>query len=419
MSEESENVTEGAVETPTNNAPAAPVVESNEPSAADTAEMSAQQAEHIIKMAETNPAIKDLPEYQNLMATVDKVRQEKPNENTSTTEANEPNDSDDVNDENEEVIEDDDNDVVEDNNDEDNPFGLNISKKSAKVPTFENEGDFKKHMEKKYAIKDYGKFLNSVDKWRNQSQKAVEVEQNYSQLIDGLGSLPQPIKDAIDAFANAQDYRTAFTSSAPSLDFSKEADDVEKETVVSHYFKAKLDKQKTKLDEGEIFQEEYDEYVEDLLDSAKRLFKSDKRDWERERADIIKREADTAEAVKNSAVSSVESLKQKFPNFSSNELKKVRTRLVQQDLNNLFFDKNGNYKADAAEKVALALYSDKLISALTNKAKADGESAANATTVQRGKKKIVAAKGNEGVNKTEASNAVGHLQGQFKKDPYS
>lgn len=367
---------------------------------------------HIMRMAESDPAIKELPEYQELLKSADKVRQGGTETTSKEEEINEDVYEEEVTAETEEQ-------EVEEDEDDSNPFGINKQKKSKSNLSFEDDSDVVEYMKKKYSIDDPAKFFESADKWRNQSQKASETEGKLKDLLDGLGSLPQPIKDAIDAFANAQDYRAAFTSSAPVMDFSKDANEVDKETMVKHYFKAKVEKQKTKLDEGEIYEEEYNEYIDDLYDSAARLFKSDKRDWERERAEIIRQENESAEALKSSAISSVDSLQKKYPNFSSNELKKVRTRLVQQDLRNLFFDRDGSYREDAAERLAFVLYGNKLMESLKNQAKAEAESAANATIVQRGKKQLVGSKSKSGTNKTEADNAIRHLTGQFGNDPYS
>lgn len=391
----------------------------NIPTAEQAIDQGGGQIEHIMRLAETDPAIKELPEYQRMMEFVDnEVRQSSKATEEATEETTEE-----TTEQEEEVV----NEEVEETEEEveeeeqSNPFGIKTSKgkKKSKVPSFETSDEALEYMKKKYSVKDPSKFFESVDKWRNQSQKASEFENNYDELVEGLGSLPQPIKDAIDAYANAQDYREAFNHSTPSIDFSKDADDLDKEVLVSHYFKAKVERQKKKVDDGELYPEEYDEYIEDLYDSAERLFKSDKKDWERERVDYIRQEEERSEALKNSAINSVDSLKNKYPNFSSNELRKIRTSLVDGGLENLFYDKDGYFKQDAAEKVALALYGDKLIQSFIKEAESKSESKANANIVARGKKKMVGSKYKGGANKTQANNAIGHLSGQFNKDPYS
>lgn len=385
------------------------------PSVDETIEADGQsQVEHILQLAESNPAIKDTAEYQNLIKTLDKVKGSGETEGEQQQEEEDPQEEE-PNEGDEEQQEEQENDTV----DEDDTFGLTSKQKKSKLPKFDDDEAVVEYMKSKYSIKDPSKFFNSVDKWRNQSQEASKTQDAYQELLDGLGSLPQPIKDAIDAYAKAEDYREAFSGSTPSIDFSTEFDEVKKDVMVNHYFKSKVEKQKKKLEDGDIYEEDYNEYIDDLHDSAKRLFKSDKRDFERQRADIVAKEEAKVQSLKTSAVSSVDTLKEKYPNFSSNELKKIRTRLVNQDLSGLFYDKNGAFKEDAAEKLALALYGDKLISKLTSNAKREGGNEANADIVQRGKKKIVGSKSKQGTNKTEANNAIRHLGGQFTQDPYS
>lgn len=379
------------------------------------------QIEHVMRMAATNPEVAEMDEIKNLMTTAEKVRK---NGATKEVKEEEPILGGKIKEEVKEEVKEEAKEEPkakeeeEEVNDEDDVFGLQ-DKKVKSRHDFKDDSDFKEYIGKKYSINDYNKFLSSVDKWRNDSQQYIDMESKHGQLVEGLGSLPQPIKDAIDAYANARDYKKAFTASVPLLDYSIDLEEVSKENVVKFYYKEKLDVKKKKLDDGDIYEEDYKDYVNDLYDSASRLFRSEKKDWERQRADIVSRDEDRANALKTSANSSVDSLKDKYPNFSSNELKKIRTRLVQQDLNNLFFDRNGAYKIDAAEKVALTLYGDKIISALKKQANRDGETKANLDIVNRGKDTIETKGKSNSVDNQEAKEAVSYLSGQFNKDPYS
>jgi hypothetical protein len=372
-------------------------------------EKAANDVNHIVGLASTNPEIAEMPEVKEMLEKADKAAK-----GEVKKEVKEEVKEDKVEEVKEEVEE-----KVTEDKDDDDIFGFGLNKKTNNEINFKDDSDFKNHIKEKYSINDYNKFLNSVDKWRNDSQAKEEAESNYEKLVDGLGSLPQPIKDAIDAFAKAKDYKEAFHNATPKLDFNKDADDFETKVLVGHYFKSKIEKQQKKLDDGDIYQDDFDEYVEDLKDSAERLFRADKKDWDAQRADIVRREEERTTLLKDSAASSVDSLKEKYPNFSNNELKKIRTRLVQQDINNLFYDRNGKFRQDAAERIALALYGDKLISTLRKKSVRDGETKANLENVARGKERLSPRGNQNSVGNQAAKDAVSYLQGQFKKDPYS
>ena len=109
-----------------------PREDSNIPSAEQALDMgTSSEVEHIMKLAESNPAIKDLPEYKNMMATVEKVRQDGTTQNTQEEETEESVEAEEeVQEEVQEEAQEVEEESVED--DDSNPFGINTSNKKRK-----------------------------------------------------------------------------------------------------------------------------------------------------------------------------------------------------------------------------------------------------------------------------------------------
>lgn len=364
-----------------------------------------------------DPSIREMPEYKNLMETVGKVKAK--TENTEEDEDEEEEKGKEEKKEGAVTQQAEEEEEIED--DEDDVFGLNKSKKPKRAPIdLEVDEKFEKFIEKNYAIKDADTFFNSVDNWRKDAQKAAEVSRDLQDMNEGIQSLPQEIKDSIAAYASGEDYYSAFTKAGERINFGRDFKEQEKESVVRHYYTKKLEKLEERFDDGQIDEDEFDERIEDLHDAAKRLYERDKKEYEKQRAELIASEERNLESFKNSAVSSVDSLKSQFPDFSKKNLQRVHQRLVNGRIEDLFYDKNGNYKPEAAKMVAYAEFGDSLVEKRIGRAKIEGESKANEEIVLRGDKKPKKSKKSQTQQKQkEAVDAISHLQSSFNKDPYS
>mgnify|MGYP003110836913 CR=1 FL=1 len=379
-----------------------------------TTDERAAEIDHIMNMAKTNPAIKEMPEYQEMMEELSKIEKSKTQEvqDTEQEEAEEQEEET-----QEETQESEQEEETLDIDDEDDVFGINKGRKGTKYK-FKDRKEVDEFMKKKYGAKDYPKLFESVDKWRNDSQQLTQVQEQNEKIVEGLGSLPQPIKDAIQAYSESEDWRSAFSNAATHLDFNAEFEELNKEAVVEHYFKRRYESLRKKLDEEDIDEDEYNDRIEDFYDSSQRLFASDKKTIEKERAKVIKKQEESEEAFKGSALGSVNSLKDEFPNFSSSQLQKIRRHLVNGDINSLFVE-DGKYIKDAAKRIAFALYGEKIIKAKVTKAKRTGKNESKEEFFSRGNSKVKTSRSQQGHSAARTEQSVNHLQGQFKEDPYS
>lgn len=411
MSEEIEEVVEDvSSEEQNNDETQAENVQHEEVEISSEVEELTNQLSHLESLANMNPEFRDSEEYKEL---VDKLKAASSNEEDTEEDTEEHEEEA----EEEEVDEDSDNENEEEDEKASNVFG--IGKKSSKQSEeleFEIDEEMANYIQNHYGLDDVGGFFESVDKWRNQAQEGAKTKSEYDELYNDLVALPTEIKAAITAFTNREDYVSAFNSSGGRLDYDKPFENQDKELVVQRYFNEEVSNLKEKMENGSIDDEDYEERVEMLYKASKNLYNSDKKMVSQRRADAVREQEKLQESFKSSAISSVDVLKSKYPNFSDRELQKVRQRLVDGNIESLFFNKDGTYKESAAIGLAFAEYGEEVIQSLIEQAEKKGESKANEAIVKKGAK-TPRSSSTKAKKDRQAIDAISHLPA-FKEDPY-
>jgi hypothetical protein len=357
----------------------------------------------IESLAATYPEIREMPEYQNLLEAAERVKGEEL--------------IDDEEEYDEEEYDEEEYDEEEYDEDEDDIFGLSSGVEADDLE-FEIDEEMANYITSHYGLENVETFFNTVDTWRNQSQEGAKAKSELDDLTEGLSALPKELKAAIHAYANAEDYIAAFNSTGARLNYDEPYSKQDKEVVLQHYFGDKLSSLKERLEDGDIDDIDYEERVDLLFDSGHKLFEQDKKMMTERRAELMREQEDLEENLRSSALSSVEQLKEKFPNFSRSEMQRIRQRLVDGDIESLFYNEDGTFNEDAAERLAFSMYGSKVFDNLIQKAEMRGQSQANEKIVKRGNKSPRSRKGQRSVQNQEAMGAVSHLNSQFKDDPY-
>ena len=149
------------------------------------------------------------------------------------------------------------------------------------------------------------------------------------------------------------------------------------------------------------------------------MFNSDKKALDDEREQFETKQKNEYQSFKKSALLSVENLSEAYPNFSKTEIGKVRNILVEGRVDDLFVNSDGSYNDDAAELVAYAMYGKKMMESIKKVAEKRGESKANMKIVDSSPNTLRKQKSSKTNTKGLNVDAVGHLSGMFKSDPYA
>jgi len=358
------------------------------------------QIRQIEALASMDAAFANSQEYKDLMAATRGT-------NSQSSETDEDED---------EYYEDEDDDSEDE---DDDIFGVTKQTKVEKEVqlTFEPTKDMQRFIESKYGVKDVAKFFSSADTWRNQAQESSELKRELDLLTSDLQAMPVEIRQAVTMWANGQDYTAAFNQSQ-RLDFSSDFTRQDPENLVQHYLSEQYDELLERLENGKIDEDDFDDRIKLLAGSTKRMFNSDKEALDNERDQFTQRQKEEFQAMKKSALVSVENLSKAYPNFSKTEVARIRNILVEGKIDNLFTKADGSYNDDAAELVAYAMYGKKMLESIKKGAERKGESKANQRIVDTSAKQIRKQKVSgetQGFNMKE----VQHLSSMFRNDPYA
>lgn len=241
-------------------------------------------------------------------------------------------------------------------------LGLNKTKPKQNELTIEKPEDVLGVIKSKYGqdlkdIKELPKFFESVDKMRLNSQKFEETNTKLSALEKELTELPSEFHEAFDLFAKGLDYSKAFTGkSAIKLDVPFEKQD--KKALVNTYFPGKFT--------DEDFAEDADNKSEILKmaeEAAETKFKAEKQNYDSQRAAMAAKAENQVKLEKQAASSSVNNLKQRFPDIDTETFNSVKDVVEggAQKIMSLFFNKDGTVKPETALKLLMAEYHEDIM----------------------------------------------------------
>jgi len=165
---------------------------------------------------------------------------------------------------------------------------------------------------------------------------------------DAFKKMPEPLFNAMNAWANGEEW-TSHVDNAGALDYGASFDKYELSDIVGHYFPGEFEK-------DDFTENSDDATVKRAVKLSKQQYGAEQKAFEEQRASYLDSGKERDKLIKSSSASSVEKLKETFPDFGKDALKKVRDTMSSGDLSALFFGKDGAYTDDAATKIALMLF---------------------------------------------------------------
>jgi hypothetical protein len=291
-----------------------------------------------------------------------------------------------------------------------NKFGVKLGKDKKEKEgslVIENEEQFLGAIKSQFGqelkdIKETPKFFETVKKWRADSQNSEKAVKERDNAVSLLENLPDDLLESVQQYYKGEDYRKAFVNN-PKIDFSKPAEKQDKANLVNHYFPGKFI--------ADDFEEETPSpALEIALEASTKQYNSEKVGRENLRAKEMDKATKRQELFKSSINSSVEHLRASFPGVLPDVEQDIQSTLTGGDLMSEFFNPDGSYKQDAAEKLMLARHGKEFMAQLMEVAAHLGETQANEDMLTRGadKPKPVKGKGKDNV-RSEVKEAIEEL----------
>ena len=253
----------------------------------------------------------------------------------------------------------------------DNPFvaDLNtVATPPAQATTFEKVDDIFPFITKETGVevKDandintfvskYKETQNTLNSLQTEYQKAKQVENIFTQMPDDLFTI-------VTAWANNQDYRAEMHRNInQTIDYSKPFDQQDAKKLLLIYDSENFTPDKFSTDE------DYQDFKESnegktILKLVKDRFNSEQKTFVDNRTRFMQKSDELKSALTNSASASVNELKTSIPYFKEEQINDVTKTLNggQAEILSLFFNPDGTYKKDAAEKVSMIKYAKQAI----------------------------------------------------------
>lgn len=248
----------------------------------------------------------------------------------------------------------------------DTPLGkIAVSGTKKPVDTkFEKVEDVEAHVKKKFGVDSMDKAFESADKWRQDSQKLVEVQKRTSQLEDIFNRMPEELYAGIEAWGKGQDWRPVVTS-RPAFDYTLPAEKQDKKSLVETYFP------------GEFTEDNWNEYKDKDGDpaikkaiglaerQAQQAYVNDQTKFSNQRATLEKQAQERQALVTSSVKGSVDQLKTAFPDLSESLVTEIEKDLSSGAYRSLFVDQNGAITPEGATRLALARFGKEAIDAIS------------------------------------------------------
>jgi len=289
---------------------------------------------------------------------------------------------------------------------------------------FTTNEDFLKEFEKKFGAKDikgYAKAMQSIDKWRTESQKAGETEQKLTELTTFLSALPLELSEGLIAYSKGQYDRSMLNKFASQPDFSQPVEKQNPKQLINYYYPSEFESE-----DLEAYDARSDTFEDKVLQKAyevakNKFFTADKQKLEDQRASYDEQAQKTLVALKESATGSVEHLRKSFPSLKENVIRETEQLLLSGDdskILGLFKDSKGQYKKEAALAIAMAKHGYSQIETLKALIEEQNKSMQVAVDV---KKTPEASKGRTGASQEQQEQFVKEARsalGGMNHDPF-
>lgn len=238
-----------------------------------------------------------------------------------------------------------------------------IKTESTKKPeefVFEGKEKVESFVKEKTGLDNLEALVSGFSELKTKSEEFEKTTALVDKYEGIFAQLPTELYQGIDAFLKGQDWKAPIFSK-PNLDFAKDVDTQNLTTLVENYLP------------GQFSKEEWEDYNSDepdpgtkkaidlAISTAKKQYGTDKTDLDNFKTNQISDAQKRNEQMNKSVEKSIDFLKKNLEGVDDNYIKKTRQNLSIQKLNELFFDKDGNFNEQAALRITMAEHGNDML----------------------------------------------------------
>lgn len=253
---------------------------------------------------------------------------------------------------------------VEEGNEEDDDLTIDSpifgGKKSVGKPKetedkveFDGADVANEYIKKKTGHENLETLVDSSLKLQNEVESLKDYQTKVSQYDAVFENMPSELYEAIDAHLKGQDWKTPIVS-RPNLDFTKTVETQPEETLVEAY----LPSQFTREDWEEYRSDDADPQLKRAMDlainSSKEKFLNERKEIENLQTTRLNEATEKQRAFEGSVSRSIAHLEKSIEGLDSGYVEGLKKNLNLNKLRDIFLEKDGSFKEDAALKMVMA-----------------------------------------------------------------
>lgn len=278
----------------------------------------------------------------------------------------------------------------EEQNKTDNPFLIDIDDNNESKKSIENKDDLLEVLNSNgLSVKSLDDVAKFASDYKSSIEKISELEKNQKEgeiAIDILNKMPDDILDLVQSWANNEDYKSKMKDYASkTIDFSIDFEKQDIRSILAYYAP------KSKLFDIEDNNELKQELIDNgMYDTLKKSYNSDVKESVSIRDKIVKESEAKNKLIVESVKRSIDNISKVYPDikFSEKHNEEVLSILNKgaNGVLELFLNKDGSFKEDAAAIIAMAKYGYSAINDLKQMIRKRAESEVTEDFITRGKK---------------------------------
>lgn len=249
--------------------------------------------------------------------------------------------------------------------------------------SFEKVEDYQSYLKSELGFESFETLKESFDQLKEKEADYDKINTENSNIVSLFNNMPPELYNMVDKYTKGEDWKQE-VSQIKSFDFSKDADDQDTKSLIDHYSPEKVsadDWAEFKDPEGD---ENIKKAVSAYIEISKGKFSSEKEKvsghQERIMADAKVRNEKFVESVEKT----VSNLSSQIEGIDESYVKKVSEKLRQNDINSLFYDKDGFLKEGAATAFVMAQDGFELMNRLQHAAKVKAKNEERLDILSRG-----------------------------------
>ena len=197
--------------------------------------------------------------------------------------------------------------------------------------------------------------VNSSLEAKQKLDSFEDTEKKVSEYENLFREMPPELYQGVEAFIKGEDWKTPIISK-PNLDFTKDVESHDDRALVDNYLPGQFtDAEWENYNEGG---EEQDPGVKKAIDialgQAKNQYNNDKTGLDNFQSNKVVEAENRVKVFNESVDKSIGHLKGSIENIDEGYITEIKNSLTPQGLTEIFFNKDGSIKEDAALKVAMA-----------------------------------------------------------------